>query len=275
MKRLAMLICTALFCLNGCTFHEETPVNPFRIQTSVTEFSDADTFCIQYHYDSQGMLHMEEQTVNGVWDRSITYEYDSWGNSVREFYRYSDNQESIAEHFLTLDDNHRVVCRENYYDTEMKDSHEIAYDKKGNQIAIISTLVQSGRDETIRSEMQYDRYNRLVKKEVQWQNDPSKGGTTTYCYEKDRLTREEFYAPAGWLKSYIEYSYDDSGLIQTANEYNGNGTLQSKTIITYDAYGNVLQNVYYRYTDKSPDSTDEVAYRITTCTYERIASVDS
>ena len=71
----------------------------------------------------------------------------------------------------------------------------------------------------------------------------------------------------------MDYTYDESGLVETAMEYNKNGTLQSKTITTYDEYKNILRQEYYSHTGKIPGSGDDTPDRIHTCTYEKIVPV--
>ena len=268
MKRLFLLMCILLICMNGCFENKDEPENPFRIKTATAELYDQDTIVIQYHYDEQGFILQEDQITNGECDCTTYYEYDAWGNTVCETTVYADGSERKVEHFYILDEENRIIYKENYSDTELTDLLEITYDKKGNQIEQISTIVRQGKDQIINSQMSYDRQGNLIKREIRWSNDPSKGGTTLYSYENNRLAREESQAPAGWIKSYIEYSYDNSGLIQTAMEYNGYGSLQSKTIITHDEYENVLRYEYYSHTGRIPGSGDEIADRVVTNTYE-------
>lgn len=269
MRHLVIFICLILICLNGCAGNKDVQENPLRIKSAVVEIDGEETF-IQYQYNDKGILQQETETVNGEHHYSVSYEYDSFGNTIRKTTLYSDGTTSITEYFLTLDEENRVIYRETYFDTELTDCFKITYDKKGNEINHTSTIIKPGKDQVVTSEMTYDSHENLTKKVVQWSNDPSRGGTTTYFYDKGRLTREEFQAPAGWVKSYIEYSYDDSGLIQTAMEYNGNGSLQSKTVTMFDEYGNILRYEYYRHSSDIPGSGDDIADRIVVNTYEKI-----
>lgn len=272
MKRFVFLFFVSLLCFSGCSLNKDESVNPLRIETSVIECSGEETSTIQYQYNEQGFIQQEVKTVNGEPEYTISYEYDEWGNTIREFFLHSDGSNSTTEYFYTLDKEHRPVYREAYFDTELNDCLEITYDNKGREIHYKSTIIRPGKDESITSEMTYDRNGRLTKKDVKWSNDPSNGGVSLYHYEKDRLIREDFHAPAGWLKNYIIYSYDDTGLIQTAMEYNGNGSLQSKTITAFDEYSNILHYEYYRYSRDIPGSGDDIADRIVTNTYEEIDS---
>jgi len=271
MKQLVVLLLVLLIGLNGCFADREMSDNPFRMESAVIAVNDGETITVQYLYHDQGYIQQEIQQINGEHNYTIYFEYDAWGNTIRETTCFADGTQLNVEHFLTLDDAHRTIYSENYSNTELTDCVEITYDKKGNQVALSSTIVRNGKDEIIDSQMTYDKQGNLIKKEVCWSNDPSKGGTTTYCYDKGHLTREEYYAPSGWLKSYIEYSYDEAEHIQTAMEYNSNGTLQSKTVIRSDEYGNVLHYAYYSHTGKIPGSGDDIADRIATYTYEPIA----
>lgn len=268
MKRIAFLICILMICMNGCFKSKDIPENPLRIKTSMTELYDQDTIILQYHYDEHGFLQQEDQITNGEHDSTTYYEYDAWGNAVRETTQYADGSERKVEHFYVLDEENRIIYKENYSNTELTDLLEITYDKNGNQIELISTIVRQGKDQIVTSQMSYDREGKLKKKEMHWSDDPSKGGTTIYSYKNNRLVLEESQAPAGWVKSHIAYSYDDSGLIQTAMEYNGYGSLQSKTIIIHDEYRNVLRYEYYSHSGRIPGSGDEIADRVVTNTYE-------
>lgn len=270
MKRMIVFLCVILTFLIGCDSQRATPANPFQLKTAVIEMESEDTITIQYHYNAEGFIQQEDHSVNGEHDSTICYDYDAWGNKVRENIQYADGSEFTVEHFITLDENNRIKYEEKYSDTELTDIREISYDQNGNQISLINTIIKPGKDQLINSKMTYDRKGNLIKRVIQLSNDPSMGGTTLYDYEKGRLIREEHFAPAGWTKSYIEYSYDDSGFIQTAMEYNGNGSLQSKTVITCDEYGNELLYEYYSHTGKLPGSGDNIADKVCTYTYEFI-----
>lgn len=270
MKRIMLYLLLALF-LFGCGSSATKPENPFRIVQAHTVWFDSNEISeIHYNYDERGLLAIEEFITDGKTDCTCSYEYDEWGNVILEKWDYDDGSSSVAEHSLTLDDNFQIVYRQTNENGEIKVQEEIEYDRHGNQTAIIGKTYIGKDFKIIERTMRCDAMGNLVERVVQWHNDPSMGGTNTYQYDNGILIREEFYTTAGWMKSYIVYSYDQSGLIQTAMEYNKNDSLQSKTIITYDEYGNILREEYYSHTGKLPGSGDEIADRITTCTYEEI-----
>lgn len=270
MKRIMLYLLLALF-LFGCGSSSKKPENPFRIAQSRTVMVDLNEISeIIYFYDEHGLLEKEKCISDGKLNCICSYEYDEWGNVILEKWDYDDGSSSVAEHILTFDENNRIVYRDTKENGELKASEEIEYDRHGNQTSAIEKI-HIGKDFKICDrKMRYDAAGNIVERIVQWSNDPSLGGTTTFQYDKDQLVREEFYTTAGWMKSYVVYSYDQSGLIQTAMEYNKNDSLQSKTITTYDEYGNILKQEYYSHTGKLPGSGDEIADRVTTCTYEEI-----
>ena len=272
MKRM-ITCCVLVLVLCGCSSENKKPENPLRIKRASYITVDLNEINeTNYTYDDLGLLVKEESFTDGNWNCVCTYEYDQWGNIILQKWDYDDGTTCVREYILTIDANSHIVKRQTYENGEIKAIEEMEYDRQGNLVTSIGKNYIGEGYKIVERKMKYDSYGNLLESVVKWSNDPSMGGTTTYQYEKDQLIREECYAAAGWLKSYIVYSYDESGLTQTAMEYNKNDSLQSKTITTYDKYGNILKQEYYSHTGKISGSGDEIADRILTCTYEKLGT---
>lgn len=269
MKRFYVTCLASLLMLTGCSFGKTEIDNPLRIKSSRTEIPESDTIIESvYTYNDKGNLDKIEDFRDGRSDCVLTFEYDSLGNIIRKCWVYGDGNRSTVEYILTINDNHQIVDQETITDGNKKEIQEFTYDKYGNTIEINNIHYSGTNTNVINSKYEYDRNGNIIKREILWDNDPSMGGTTTYHYENGCLIHEELLATAGWCKSYIDYSYDESGLIQTAMEYNGKGSLQSKTVTTYDQYGNVLRWEYYSHTGIISGSGDDIADQILICSYE-------
>ena len=115
----------------------------------------------------------------------------------------------------------------------------------------------------------YDRKGNLIREDIRWEPNNSKE-YTLYTYEKGRLLRTETYRNEE-LDSYTEYTYDETGLIQTAIACKADGTQRSKHITTFDEYGNELEVVAYAYSfdlsrsgeiNEEPDSRTTNVYEL-------------
>ena len=291
MNRLSIMFFVILIFLTGCSRKPEIPENPFRMkQVAIVQPEEDISLEISYHYDEQGNLLQEQQFADGVPDITWNYEYDEWGNLIKETTLHEDGTVLVTEYKLTLDEKHRIIYKEIIWEGELKSIHETAYDEHGNPVSVNSRHFSGSGDEDRRLvSKSYDKDGNLVTETMQWLlpgksadengniiadttrwvEDPNSGGTTTYLYESGRLVRSEHVLPNGRMDRYTEYTYDDSGLVKTALEYE-NGFPVSRAVETYDEYGNLLQSAYYRLSRDIPGGGDDVADMVNTYTYELI-----
>lgn len=289
MSRLSIFLFVFLILLTGCTRKQEVPENPFRMkQVTIVQPEDDRSLEIAYYYDEQGNVVQEQQFADGESDIIWSYEYDEWGNLLKETTTHADGTVHITEYKLTLDEKHRITYREIIWDGELKSIHETVYDDQGNPLSVSSRHFSGFGDEDRRMiSKSYDKDGNLVTETMQWLlpsktmdengnivtdttqwlEDPNSGGTTTYFYESGCLVRSEHILPNGRMDRYTEYTYDDSGLTQTAVEYE-NGFPLSRVVETYDEYGNLLKHEYFRLSTDIPGGGDDVADRVNAYTYE-------
>ena len=106
------------------------------------------------------------------------------------------------------------------------------------------------------------RKGNLIREETRWEHDSISNEYTQYTYRKDRLVKTENYVD-DVLRYDTQYTYDDTGLIQTSLSKQSDGTPERKYITSFDEYGNELEKVAYAYaselarfgmTDEDPDS---------------------
>ena len=273
MKRFILLACAALLCLSGCASQTEPPENPCRLKVHVQENTNSGhKWEFHYTYNDQGHLAGIQEYTNGEPGVLWTYEYDDWGNILRETTEETDGTVCVTEHTLTLDDAHRVLYDETFSGGVLTAITEAAYDKDGNQTMLNINRIGSldGADLVSYVDCTYDSKGNLIQETVRWSNDAASGGISTYIYQNDRLVRMEYRSHDGTLNYFNKYSYDETGLIRTAMQYEADKTLSGKTITTFDEYGNELRSETYRYQEGIPGGDDDAVDRITTYTYESI-----
>jgi len=246
MKKLSLLILTALLLLSGCAKAEE-PENPYRLKTYTSETTmegivTHDIRC-DYFYDKNGKICQLDSYWKGELHRSEYPEYDEYGNIIRSTVTNSDGTQTVEEHALTLDDQHRILRDEVYVGDSCQEISEYAYDKDGNQT--MQTLLRYPKTKedpsvTCQIDMTYDEDGNLLREDVRWnQNLPTH---TEYSYIDGKLEKVSSYDEHDRLTGYTQYTYDETGLIVTMTSYSARGDLEETVVNTYDEYGNLLTN---------------------------------
>lgn len=269
-KLTVIFLIAALFC--GCGQRKEAE-NPYRIKTQILEQyweNEIKTIRTEYIYEEHGWL-AELQTFDGeeLWyTRSFTL--DKQGNDHGSEAIYADGSWN-GERGLTFDDQGRMLTSESYQNEEVNATSEYGYGKDGKITKLYINRIGALNGEDLKSfvDSTYDREGNLIRQDIRWE--PS--GTEEqilYIYEKDRLLRTETYT-SDKLNYYTDYTYDENGRIQTAMEYQADGTPKTKHVTSLDEYGNALVVVAYAYaselsrfgeTDEEPDSRTVYVYEL-------------
>ena len=272
-RRIFLLLATALL-LCGCGKAEE-PENPYRLKTTIHETfhnGEASPWRFENIYNENGYLMEVQEYENDVLDVRTLYEHDAYGNIVRTTAIHPDGTQTIGEDKLTLDKQHRVIYSESIWNGEPSATTEHEYNKDGLETKLYINRIGelNGEDWKSYVDSTYDRKGNLIRQDIRWEPSDSESSHTLYHYEQDRLLRTETYKEE-ILDSYTDYTYDETGLIQTAISYEADGTLQSKHVTTFDEYGNTLEVVAYAYaseiarfgeTDEEPDSRTTNIYEL-------------
>lgn len=277
-----------LFSLTACGKPTEKE-NPYRMKTyTLDSYENGELVnraeCV-YTYNDHGYLSQLQYYLDGELSHTQYNETDEFGNVTRTVTETTDGNSSIMEYTLTLDEKHRVIHEE----TSQKDadgntgdfstsSTEITYDRHGNEIQRTIHSILDGRSGTSWIDLTYDRDGNLIEK-ITRLNYGTEGITkentrnysiTKYEYTEGKLTRCESYNYKDELEEYEEYTYDETGLIQTALRYHADGSPYSKTVTTFDEYGNMLTTEIYKLRDDGIEPVDDLVDLVYTATYEPI-----
>lgn len=274
MKKRLLVLLALLMLLPGCGKPE--PENPYRLKTTTIEYYDREqettVWEFENTYDENNRLVEKQEYQNSVADTRIVYDHDAYGNILRTTHIYPDGTQDVAEDKLTLDDQHRIIYSESTWNGEPQAITEFTYNKDGQVTKLYINRIRALNGQDMKSfvDRTYDRKGRLIREDTRWEPDNNSSGYTLYTYEKGRLVRAEAYV-ADRLDSYTEYTYDETGLIRTAINYEADGIKESKRITTYDEYGNELESVAYAYAserirygeaDENPDSRTTYVYEL-------------
>lgn len=274
MKKKQLLLLAVLMLLSGCGKAE--PENPYRLKKTTIEYYDRDRETSPWEfvntYDENGWLVEKQEYQDGAADTKIVYEHDEYGNIIRSTYFHSDGTQDVGADKLTLDDQHRIIYQESTWNGKPQATTETAYNKNGQITKLYINRINALEDEDWKSyvDRTYDRKGRLIREDTRWEPDHNSSGYTLYIYKQDKLVRAESYQQ-DTLASYTEYSYNETGLIRTAINYDADGIKESKRITTYDEYGNELESVAYAYAserirygeaDEEPDSLTTYVYEL-------------
>lgn len=214
-------------------------------------------------------------------DRSISFEYDQWGN-MTEYVRLQDG-EVYEQHHYEYDAKGNVVkCvgKQSYSSNEYKYGYEqkYDYDKKGRLVQ--KAVKISPGWETV-AEYEYDKVGNLIKiKEGNsekrydergnllvsiWYEDEGRS-TTEYKYDAaGRRTEVVIYDTDGvvwvsWERDYDtgrEISYRKDGTVSYEEEYDENENLIEET--SYDEAGTTNYRYKYKY-DANGNCIEEIEY---------------
>ena len=237
---IALLLIGVLFAGCGKTDKVE---NPYRIKTQIWESyqqNKTQTVRTEYIYDENGWL-VETQTYHDEeWWYTTKFILDENGNSHGSEKVAADGT-TMTEVMLTTDEQGRMLTSESYINDELEKTTEYGYHKDGQIIKRYTTTIDmfGGENRTSYIDSTYDKHGNLIREDILYmpQNESE---YNLYIYENDQLVREENYV-GDRLNLYKEYTFDDTGLIQTALTKKGKTYIQTKHITTYDEFGNPLE----------------------------------
>lgn len=246
MKKLIIGVLTALLLLSGCAKTEE-PENPYRLKSytseTITDGIVTHSIRCDYFYDESGQLSRWDSYWMDKLHRTNSVEWDEYGNIVRSTIINPDGSQTVEEHILTLDEQHRILRDEVFVDLVCTRIQEYAYDDAGNH-TMLNIIRSPGNEDSITSwtDMTYDEKGNLLREDVRWSF--SSSSHTEYTYKSGKLDKSSSYDEHNRLTSYTQYSYDETGLIVTLTTCAADGTLEETVVNTYDEYGNLLTNEF-------------------------------
>ena len=274
MKKTILLFTSLLFILCGCATAKEPEQKFVAIAYKTEYFTDGIVTQTDHYsntYNDAGVITSSEHHKNGLLLSQESYEYDEFGNLVKVIAESNDVVET-TEYKYTMDEEGHILRREENRDGELCFVEEFTYDKKGNELTQEQTSFSKNEDPYWRKyTKEYNRKGELIKETLHWnfnveyivwdyedercirQTAYNKGNDQIEEYhvntydEKGNLIRESQYDAADNLECYTEYTWDETGRVQTKKYYSADGTFQNDyNVYTYDEYGNKIMNECYR-----------------------------
>ena len=277
MKKLSMCVLTAVLLLafGGCSPKEE-PVPTFVNIENNQEFLEAGvvtgTVNVTYTYNEDGLAICSEHHQDGSLLSTTTWEYDGFGNPIEITTEGNDTVE-ILEYKYSLDKDGRILRQEMYQNGRLTSVDEFTYDRRGNELTHEYKLFSENEEmsDWRTYTKTYDRKGVLTREVLHWnfndeytvwdyedelcvrqtsyENETDKiVEYWTYTYdEKGNQIRKSRYDGVDNLSYYNEFTWDDTGLVQTEMSYNADGTPRNHfDVFTYDEYGNQIMQERYR-----------------------------
>lgn len=271
-KMICILLATVLMVLCGCG-KEQAPENPYRIKQQIVErYLENETLITrtEHIYDENGRLTQCHTYKDDALWYTTQYSWDEYGNRIGTEINYADGTKT-KERAFTLDDQNRMIYSESFQNDQLYATTEFGYNEDGLVTKLYINRIGALNGEDLKSfvDSTYDRKGNLIREDIRWEPNNTKE-YTLYTYKKGRLIRTETYSNEE-LDSYTEYTYDETGLIQTAIACKADGTQRSKHITTFDEYGNELEVVAYAYSfdlsrsgeiNEEPDSRTTNVYEL-------------
>ena len=244
-----LLLIAVLLC--GCGKTEKIE-NPYRIKTQIWESYQQDktqTVRTEYIYDENGWL-VETQTYhNEEWWYTTKFILDEHGNSHGSE-KVAANGDIITEVMLTTDEQGRMLTSEGYVNGELQETTEYGYNDDNQITKRYTTKLDTmnlfgGENRTTYIDSTYGKDGKLIREDILYTPN-NESEYNLYIYENDLLVREENYA-GDRMNFYTEYTFDDTGLIQTALTKKGTNYIHTKHITTFDEFGNPLEVLAFAY----------------------------
>jgi len=281
-KHLPLLLALVLlFSLTACGKPVEKE-NPYRIKTYTLDSYENGELVNRseyvYTYNDQGYILQRNLYQNGTLAQADFYEHDTYGNVIFSKTELSDGSVRALDYKLTLDNEYRPIREECYEDGVLSNTIEYAYDRYGNQIQRNIIRVHMGENNISWIDYAYDKDGNLIQQTTRWNNgtegitkeNTANVTTHKWMFKDGKLSRSETYNRSEELEEYADYTYDDTGLIQTMLRYEGDGFPYSKCVTTFDEYGNELTIKYYRLLDNGINIPDDLVDLVYTTTYDPI-----
>lgn len=267
-KMIPLLILAAL--LGGCGQAKE-PENPYRLKTQILErFVREETQATrtEYVYDENGWLVETQTFQDDVWWYTTKFTLDEKGNSLGSEKVAADGT-VMTEVMVTTDNQGRMLTSESYLNGELEKTTEYGYNQDGQITKRYTTTIDpsGGENRISYIDNTYDRDGNPIRTDVRYEPG-SETGYSLCIYEEGRLIREESYVEDR-LDQHKEYTFDETGLVQTALTKKEKTSVQSKHITTFDEYGNPLEILAFAYgsefarlgkAEEDPDSRTTFVY---------------
>ena len=268
-----LLALAALLC--GCGTAAK-PENPYRIKTQIHETFHADrtqTVRTEYVYDENGWLTETQTYDDGEWWYTTKFLLDENGNNHGSEKVAADGT-IMTEVMVTTDQQGRMLTSESYLNGVLEKTTEYGYNDNDQITKRYTTTFDTmnlfgGENRMSYIDSTYDRDGNLIREDIRYepQNETE---YNLYIYENGQLVREESYE-GDRLALYKEYTFDETGLIQTALTKKGKTFIQAKHITTFDEYGNPLEILAFAYgsefarlgkTEDQPDTRTTNIYEL-------------
>jgi len=275
MRKPVLLMVVLLILLTGC-FTKEEAVPTFIMTENNQEFLEdgviIGTDNHTYTYNEDGLVIYSERHQDGSLFSTTTWEYDDFGNPIKITTEANDFVE-ILEYKNTLDKDGRILRQETYSNGDLLSLDEYFYDGSGNELTheynffseneevsdwrmytksynwkgelTQQTLHWNFNDEYII----WDYENELCVRQTSYENGTEKiieYWINTYD-EKGNQIQESRYDAENNLEFRTEYTWDDTGKVQTKMNYDADGTPRNHfDVFTYDEYGNQIMQERYQ-----------------------------
>lgn len=249
--RKVICILLAALTLSGCGT-EKAPENPYRIKTQIHETFHADrtqTVRTEYIYDENGWLTETQTFHDGEWWYTTRFFPDENGNNQGSEKNCADGT-VMKKVMLATDQQGRMLTSASYRNDELEETTEYGYNDDGQITKRYTTTFDTmnlfgGENRISYIDSTYDRNGNLIREDIRYMPQ-NESAYNLYIYENGQLIKEESYE-GDRLALYKEYTFDETGLIQTALTKKGKTFIQSKHITTYDEYGNPLEILAFSY----------------------------
>lgn len=184
---------------------------------------------------------------NGVPEEVETYTYDAAGSLVQQ--AFDSNGDGSPETVQTFDAAGNLLSRVDRNPAGVVIQAETyEYDDTGNLIRQSFDGDGDGVDNFVQT-YTYDENNNLTSRSTDRDGDGSIESitTTTYTYDENNniLSKVSDFSDDGGTTDYsLNFTYDESGNVTSESiDYQGDGEIDFVTTTTYDAAGNVIQEI--------------------------------
>lgn len=202
-------------------------------------FVNAAVICAQKDKEEWVLIQETVYDANGSIEKSNRYEYDIYGNTVKEIINTSEGEykETYENEY---DDSHRLIRKTTYSNGEYEGTYSIYdYDAKGNLIYELSYYED---EEDCETEYEYDNQNHIISINYYYYDDEGEF-TEKYKYDhQGRLIKQIDLDKDGPLGIH-EYTYKKNFMVDY--DYNGSkDTLMGIYTTYYDDQGYILKKEY-------------------------------
>lgn len=189
-------------------------------------------------YNAKGNVLTKKSYNGGKLYRTYSYEYDSYGDLVKETeVKVSSGEEDIVEYkYLYADD--CMVKKTRYYNGEKSGYTEYKYDENNR---VIKETVYNGYD-ALMDEYSYE-YDDKGNVTTSIHTDGGSNIETSMTYDSNNNLIEKKESKYGEITKWNQYTYNgDNGLVET-KELNEDGTVERITKVTRDSKNRQIKEI--------------------------------